>query len=138
MGGEKKRKKKNREARAHREVRDYPGVIGVIDEWRWRSARIPRPIFSGETRRRYRATLSPARIGFPGVCIYDSPISDHWHGRKGRLQGGVRFSRLAMPLHRINERAFVKAEIVLSLIRLIVDSRVRISIDALLHFHSLH
>jgi len=43
---EREKKKKKRKKHAHREVRDYPGVIGVIDEWRWRSARIPRPIFS--------------------------------------------------------------------------------------------
>lgn len=78
-------KKKRKKQHASGGACDYADVMEVIDERRWRSAWIPRPIFSGETRRRCSATLSLARAGFPRVCIYDPPISDlfgrEWKGR---------------------------------------------------------
>lgn len=93
----------------------------VIDERRWRSARIPRPIFSGVKHGRRRAVprrpLSLARAGFPRVCIYDPPISDLFvrSERDGRWVGQRRFCRF-VTLRCINEQTFIKAEAVFSAI----------------------
>jgi hypothetical protein len=73
------------------------------------------------TGRRYRRRASD----FPGFAFMIPQLAIT--GTDGRA--GCDFT--SSSLGRINERAFVKAEIVLPLVRLIVDSRACISIDAL-------
>lgn len=55
----------------------YADVTEVIDERRWRSARIPRPIFSGETRRRYSATpaIAGARRIFRSLHLWSPQLA---------------------------------------------------------------
>lgn len=109
-----------------------PDVIEVIDEWRWRSARVPRPIFSGETWRRYIATLSLARAGFPGFAFMIPQLAITAVRTEGMIGQGrkrarrARFYDLVRYAPRcINERTFIKVEIVFSAIVLIVDPRTR-------------